>query len=207
VQHLFTVPLLVVLGAVLFAAIVDLWKYKIHNVVTIPLLISGVIYHAVSPDGNGVAQSLLGAFFGMATLGVFYCMGGMGAGDVKLLAAIGAWLCLPLTFWVFIASSLATGVYAIILILAYGRVAQTWVNLRIIYYRMTTVARHLGAEDHVEEAVKQDDRRKRVIPFAAMVAVGLIALLAVAWYGGNLDARVPSRTEISTPDTEQNEGA
>jgi prepilin peptidase CpaA len=188
VTQLLSPPLIVVLCAVLVTAAIDLWKYKIHNLVTFPLLIAGVIYHGVSPDGQGVGQSLLGALFGMATLFVFYCMGGMGGGDVKLMAAIGAWLCMPLTFWVFIASSLATGLYAIVLILTYGRLSQTWVNLKIIYFRITTVARHLGADDHVEEAVQQEDRRKRVIPFAAMVAVGMLALLAVAYFAGSTEA-------------------
>lgn len=175
-------PLIVVLGAVLVTAVIDWWKFKIYNLVTLPLLISGVIYHGLAEEGSGVAQSLLGVLFGVAILGVFFCMGGMGGGDVKLLAAVGAWLCLPLTFWLFVASALASGLYAIVLIVRHKRMAQTWVNLKIIYYRVATVARHLGADDHVETAVNQDDRRKRVIPFAAMVAVGMLALLAYTWF-------------------------
>jgi prepilin peptidase CpaA len=122
--------------------------------------------------------------FGIASLGVFYCMGGVGAGDVKLLAAIGAWLCLPLTFFVFVASALATGMYALVLIVTCRRFSDTWVNLKIIYYRLTAVARHLGADDHVELAVTKDDRRSRVIPFAAMVALGMLGLMVMAWYLG-----------------------
>jgi prepilin peptidase CpaA len=183
--------LIVVLGAVLLTAVIDLWKLKVYNLVTLPLLLSGVVYHGLADGGSGVVQSLLGVLFGIAILGVFFCMGGMGAGDVKLLAAIGAWLCLPLTFWVFVASALASGIYAIVLIVRYGRIAQTWVNLKIIYYRMATVARHLGADDHVESAVSQNDRRKRVIPFAAMVAIGVLALLAYTWYAGDRDGMLP----------------
>jgi prepilin peptidase CpaA len=111
-------------------------------------------------------------------------MGGVGAGDVKLLAAIGAWLCLPLTFFVFVASALATGMYALVLIVTCRRFSDTWVNLKIIYYRLTAVARHLGADDHVELAVTKDDRRSRVIPFAAMVALGMLGLMVMAWYLG-----------------------
>lgn len=179
--HLLSPPLVVVLCAVLVTAAIDVWKFKIHNVVTFPLLISGVVYHGVADGGSGVLASFLGVFFGIASLGVFYCMGGVGAGDVKLLAAIGAWLCMPLTFWVFVASALASGVYALVVIVSCRRYWVTWVNLKIIYYRITAVARHLGADDHVELAVTKDDRRTRVIPFAAMVAVGLFGLLGVAW--------------------------
>jgi len=178
------VPLLVVILAVLITAVIDLWKFKIPNVVTFPLLITGVAYHGWTDGASGVGQSLLGVLFALVILGAFCCMGGIGAGDVKLLAAIGAWLLLPLTFWVFIASALASGVYAVIVILTCRRLKETWVNLKVIYHRVVAVGRHLGAEDHVELAITTDDRRTRLIPYAAMVAVGLLSLLGIAWYIG-----------------------
>jgi prepilin peptidase CpaA len=182
VEKLLSPPLVIVVCAVLVTAIIDLWKFKIHNAVTLPLLLSGVAYHGVTAGAMGVVDSLLGAVFGMVIVGVFYLMGGMGGGDVKLLGAIGAWLLLPMTFWVFIASSIASGIYAVILIVVHKRYQQTWVNLKIIYYRLTAVARHLAADDHVEVAVNKDDRRARLVPFAPMVALGVIVLLIVAWY-------------------------
>jgi prepilin peptidase CpaA len=105
----------------------------------------------------------------------------MGAGDVKLLAGVGAWLGMPLTFIVFLASALAAGVYAIVLVLVYGRFRETWVNLKIVWHRLAAISRHLGAEDHIEAEVGRSDRRTRLIPFGAMVAVGLIALLVWSW--------------------------
>jgi prepilin peptidase CpaA len=177
-------PLIVVGSAVLVAAVIDLWKFKIHNLLTFPLFLSGVVYHGIMGGGIGVAESLVSAFFGILVLIVFYTMGGVGAGDVKLLAAIGAWLKLPLTFWVFIASSLAAGVYALILIIWTGRTRETWVNLRILWFRLLAVGRHLGAEDQMETELRREDRRGRVIPFAAMMAVGMLSLLGVAWCMG-----------------------
>lgn len=177
----FVVPVIVTLTAVLIAAIIDIWKYKVHNLLTFPLFLSGVIYHGVTAGSSGVADSLLSALFGVGVLILFYAMGGVGGGDVKLLAAIGAWLKLPLTIWVFLASSLAAGVYAIILILYSGRTKETWTNLRIIGYRLLAVGRHLGAEDEIETELGRDDRRVRLIPYAAMIAVGMVSLLGF-WY-------------------------
>ena len=177
------VPLIVVGSAVLVAAVIDIWKFKVHNLLTFPLFLTGVLYHGIMDGGAGVAQSLLSAFFGIGVLIVFYTMGGVGAGDVKLLAAIGAWLKLPLTFWVFIASSLAAGVYALMLIVCTGQTRETWVNLRILWFRLLAVGRHLGAEDQMETELRREDRRARVIPFAAMVAVGVVAV-GVAWCMG-----------------------
>lgn len=185
------VPVIVVLVAVAITAAIDLWKFQIHNVVTFPLLLSGVAYHGWHDGWSGVGQSLLAVLFAVVVLGVFYCMGGMGPGDVKLLAAIGAWLLLPATFWVFVASAIASGVYALVLIIRWGRFRETWVNLKVIYYRIVAVGKHLIADDHVEVAVASDDRRKRVIPYAAMVAVGMVALLSLAYCIGKPNPNEP----------------
>src|SRR5262249_52878067 len=142
-----------------------------------PLLVSGLVYHGMMGGSVGFVQSLLGACLGFAVLFVFHLMGGVGGGDVKLLAAVGAWLGSQLTFFVFLASALAAGVYALGLILTYGRVRDTWVNLQIIWHRVSAIGRYLGADDRLEAEVSRPDRRQRVIPFAAMVALGLVALL------------------------------
>jgi prepilin peptidase CpaA len=183
-----TIPLIVTIIAVLITAVIDLWKFKIYNAVTFPLLISGVIYHGVA-NGSlwywGVGESLLGVLFAIAILGPLVFLGGMGAGDVKLLAAIGAWLLLPLTFWIFVASALATGAYAVIVIVCCGRCKDTWRNLTILCHRLVTAEKNRSAEQRIEIAITKDDRRTRVIPFAVMVAVGMSGLLGMAWYLGN----------------------
>jgi len=172
------VPVIVVLVAALVAAATDIWKFKVYNVLTLPLLVSGLLYHAFRAE---LADSLLGVLFGFAALIVLYIIGGMGAGDVKLMAAVGAWLGMPLTFYVFIASSLAAGVYSIGLVVWTGQVGETAVNLQILWLRLASVGRYLGSEDKVESEVRRSDRRKRIIPFAAMVAIGLVATLI--WIG------------------------
>src|SRR5262245_37379138 len=104
------VPVIVVLTAVLVAAVTDIWKFKVYNVLTLPLLAAGLLYHGFRFE---LADSLLGILFGFAALVPLYLVGGMGGGDVKLMAAVGAWLGMPLTFYVFLASSLAAGLYSI----------------------------------------------------------------------------------------------
>jgi prepilin peptidase CpaA len=182
VAQLVTVPVVVVFIAVLAMAVTDLWHFRVHNVLTLPLLISGLIYQGVSAGTPGLVNGLLGALFGFSALIVFWMMGGIGAGDVKLLAGVGAWLGLPLTFYVFIASSLAAGLYSIVLLLTNGNLRETWVNLQIAWYRLKAVGRYLGSDSEVERAATQAERRQRLVPFAAMVAVGLVvALLAASW--------------------------
>jgi prepilin peptidase CpaA len=175
-------PITVVLGGALIAGVTDLWRFKVHNLVTLPLLFSGLVYHAVW--GTGLPNSLLGVACGSGLLLLFYSMGGMGAGDVKLMAGIGAWLGIPYTLYVFVAASILAALYALVLIVLCGRVRETWVNLQIIWHRVAVFGRHLGAEDQIEAEVQRGDRRRRIIPFAAMVAVGVVVVFVWFWMGG-----------------------
>jgi prepilin peptidase CpaA len=168
------VPVIVVLAAVLVAAVTDVWKFKVYNALTLPLLGAGLFYHGFHHE---IGDSLIGILFGFAALVPLYIVGGMGAGDVKLMAAVGAWLGLPLTFYVFIASSLAAGVYALALVVWNGRLGEILVNLQIMWLRFASVGKYLGADDRVEGEVRRSDRRSRIIPFAAMVAIGMIATI------------------------------
>jgi prepilin peptidase CpaA len=173
-----SIPAVVVLVAALIAAVTDVWKFKVYNALTLPLLASGLIYHAVVGGWYGLGNSAVGMVFGFAILLVFYTMGGMGAGDVKLMAAIGAWLGMPMTFYVFVASALAGGVYAIALLVMGGGVQESIIHMQILWCRMRAFSRHLGSDAKIEAEVKRDDRRKRLIPFAAMVALGVVATFA-----------------------------
>jgi prepilin peptidase CpaA len=167
------------------AAITDVWKFKIHNLLTIPLLLSGLAYHGIAGGWEGFAGSLLGCLCGFFILIAFYVLGGMGAGDVKLMAALGAWFGPLAIANLFVVSALAAGIYALALILIYGRPRETWNNFRIIFYRLAILGRYLGSEDQLEAEVNAPDRRRRVVPFAAMIMLGLLTLLTWQWLQGS----------------------
>jgi prepilin peptidase CpaA len=174
----------VVLVAALIAAVTDLTRFKVYNLLTLPLLAAGLIYHAWDGGAAGLAMSAAGMLLGAGVLMVFFLMGGMGAGDVKLMAALGAWLGLPAVFYVFVVSALAAGVYSLVLMAVCGSSREIMVNLQIIWHRVAAVGRSLGSEDRVEREVQRSDRRRRVIPFAAMIAIGVVALILMSWLMG-----------------------
>jgi prepilin peptidase CpaA len=173
------IPVIVVVAATMILAVTDLWKFRVYNAVTLPLMLSGLVFNAAAPQGAGLGTSLLGALFGFGVLLVLYIMGGMGAGDVKLMAGIGAWLGMPLTFYVFIASSLAAGLYSVILLTLGRNLSETWTNFQILWLRLGAIGRHLGAANRVEQELVRSDRRHRLIPFAAMIIVGLVVVLII----------------------------
>jgi len=172
----FTAPLTIVLVASLIAATTDLWKFRVYNFLTFPLLLSGLAYHGWY---GGLGGSLTGALIGFGALIVLHVLGGVGAGDVKLMAGVGAWLGVEYTLCVFIVSSLAAGLYSLGLVMLNGRLVETMVNLHILILRMKNIGQYLGPDDRMEVEVNREDRRSRVIPFGAMVAIGVVSILVL----------------------------
>jgi prepilin peptidase CpaA len=177
------IPIVVVLVAAVVAAFTDLRAFRIHNALTLPLLVSGLIYHAVLGGPAALLGSFVAAVISSGLLFLFFLMGGVGAGDVKLMAGVGTWLGMPLSLFVFLAASVGAGVYALVQIVAFGQARETWMNLKIIWFRLAAAGRHLTAEDRIEVEIKRPDRRQRVIPLAAMIAVGIIMSVVCSWFG------------------------
>src|SRR5229473_3241037 len=94
-------PLAFVCLAMIVAAVIDGWKLKVPNWLTFPMILAGWIYSGALFGWEGVAWSLGGTAVGLALLLPAYAIGGMGAGDVKLLAGVGAWVWATDTFYAF----------------------------------------------------------------------------------------------------------
>src|SRR5687767_4483683 len=94
-------PVWLVTVTLVVAAVIDGWKLKVPNLITFPMIISGWIYSGVFFGWEGLGYSLLGTVVGLALLMPAYAIGGMGAGDVKLLAGVGAWVWAMVTLYAF----------------------------------------------------------------------------------------------------------
>jgi prepilin peptidase CpaA len=81
-----------VLGASLAGAFIDLRYRKLPNALTVPLFLAGVGYWAWTAGFAGVGQSLLAAVVLMVPFVVLFVLAGGGAGDAKMMGAVGAWL-------------------------------------------------------------------------------------------------------------------
>lgn len=91
-------PTVVVLTVATFT---DLRSRRIPNWLVFPFLAAGILASPWRPDWHansygfgwhGLGQSFAGLGIGLVIYGVMFILGGMGAGDVKLCAAIGAWV-------------------------------------------------------------------------------------------------------------------
>ena len=109
------------------AAVIDGLKLKVPNWITFPMIISGWIYSAaLSPYAGweGLMYSLIGTVVGLALLLPAYAIGGMGAGDVKLLAGVGAWVWGTVTLYAFAVSAIVGGVIAVVMVLVRQELGQ-----------------------------------------------------------------------------------
>ncbi|MCL6570426.1 MAG: prepilin peptidase [Bacillus sp. (in: Bacteria)] len=107
--------LLVIL--LIICVITDLRKRKIYNDVLLPFLLASWVLHAFTSGLPGLIEALLGTLVGLGILLIPYLLGGMGAGDVKLLAVIGGIKGIEFVLMASLYMALTGGIIAIFVIL------------------------------------------------------------------------------------------
>lgn len=74
------------------SALTDLWRGKVYNAVTVPGLLIGIAFSINGAGAAGLLNVLCAAGFTVLVLFPFYSAGGLGAGDIKLLAAVSSFM-------------------------------------------------------------------------------------------------------------------
>ncbi len=159
------------------AAVIDGWKLKVPNWITFPMVFSGWIYSGVFFGWPGVGWSLAGTAVGLALLMPAYAIGGMGAGDVKLLAGVGAWVWGTITFYAFCLSAVFGGIIAIAMVLYRGKAAyhkdQFWCILSEILV--------VRDPNQLSTIAAQRKSSMMLLPYGIPIAIGTIVYFA--WTG------------------------
>ncbi len=161
-------------GALLLAAgatVTDVTSARIPNTLTLLGAIAGVAAHALLPGGSGPWQSLEGLIAGLAVFFPIFALGGLGGGDVKLMAALGAWLGWPAVLSLAIFTAVAGGVLAVAVALSHGYLSQALGNLRALA-RFWWIA---GIRP--EPSLTLEAGRGPRLPYALPIFAGLIVTL------------------------------
>jgi prepilin peptidase CpaA len=109
-----------VIALVLVACVPDLRTRRIPNVLTFGAAMAGFVFHTFFEGWSGAQTSALGWLLGVALFFPMFALRGMGAGDVKLLGAVGAWLGPAMVFWVALITSVAGGILGLVVALFHG---------------------------------------------------------------------------------------
>ena len=115
------VPAFAALAAAGVGAVLDLRSRRIPNWLTGSALLAGLLANALLRGFDGAVVALAGAALGLALLLPFYALRAMGAGDVKLLAGVGALVGPQALVSVAVYGGVAGGLLSILVLLLRGR--------------------------------------------------------------------------------------
>jgi prepilin peptidase CpaA len=155
-------------AVVITAAATDLRSRRIPNWLVVPFLIAGLIASSILHGWSGLGHSLFAVAIAAGLMGFFCYLGGMGMGDVKLCAAIGAWIGPTQLLAALLLTALAGGLMAICWALARGFLKDTLHGIG----HLLTGFRKQGLRPH--PTLVLDNPVTRKMPYAPAIAIGTI---------------------------------
>ena len=158
----------------------DLKERKIPNKITFTGILIGILFNIITGGWTGLLQSLLGMFAGLAIFFLPFVMGGMGAGDVKLMGAIGALMGWEFSVMTALYSAIVGGVMVLIHLLYTGKLRETLKKMlySLINLLLQFVSR-LGYNETVYKKFSKNgnDYKKVYIPYGVAIAGGAVLVL------------------------------
>jgi len=164
------------LALTLTAALLDWRSRRIPNWLTVPGLVFGVAVHTVLNSWHGTLFALEGAGLALLLLLPLVLMRALGAGDWKLMGAVGAFLGWQLFLFVMFGSILASGIMAIVQTFRTGRVMETLQNM------VTLMKGFFAFGLRKNPQISLDNPRLLKLPFGVAVAAATIVCRCAAYW-------------------------
>jgi prepilin peptidase CpaA len=166
---------LALLLLLLLAAVVDLRSYRIPNVLTVTGMLAGLALNAFgsADPWSGLGHAFAGMAVALLLLLPLHALRALGAGDVKLMAAVGAFLGLPAILPALLFVAVASGAVALCFALFRRIARRSLLNVAGLFY-WTAVGGVAGLRAR-HQALQGSGR----IPFAVPIALGTFAFLLV----------------------------
>lgn len=170
-------PVWLVSALLVLAAVIDGFELKVPNWLTFPMIVGGWVYSLAAFGWAGFGWSLLGMFVGILLLLPAYAIGGMGAGDVKLLAGVGAWLHGTHVFYAFCISTVIGAVIAVLMVLA----RRSWNKHSAQFWMILGEIMTIRDPNQLSEIAAQRKSSMLLLPYGIPIAIGSIVYFA--WSG------------------------
>ncbi|HVO78933.1 MAG TPA: A24 family peptidase [Candidatus Bathyarchaeia archaeon] len=154
------------LAVAVAAAIIDVQQQRIPNWLTYPTILAGALLRTYFYGWKGLLTALGGCLLAGGIVFVFYALRAMGAGDLKLLAALGSLVGPRSAVTILLATAIAGGVLAIIYAAYRGQLRTTLVNVG------TVMKFHASGSLHAHPEVNLDNPVALRLPYGLAIASG-----------------------------------
>jgi len=150
------------------ATVCDVRSRRIPNWLVFPFLVAGIGLSTALRGWSGLGDSLLGVLLAAVLLGFLYYLGGMGMGDVKLCAAIGAWVGPSQLLMALVMMGISGGVMALIWAVCGGFLKESLGGAGDLIFGIGK----RGLKPHATLVLANPAARK--MPYAPAIAIGTI---------------------------------
>ena len=166
----------VVIGASLIAALTDIQNRRIPNWLTLPVFLTGLIHAGIVGGFGELTSSFFAALMLMAPYVVMFLFAGGGAGDAKLMAAVGSWLGLKSGMIALFAISLCAILFALLKAASKKRFFQVLKNIRDMVIAFFLLLKVTGWRKAGTEAIAKDPNEELMtMPYAPAIFAGVVA--------------------------------
>lgn len=155
-------------AVVAVATAIDWNTRRIPNLLTFPVALVALVINGVLGGGIGLGASFAGLLFGLAFFLFLMTLGAMGAGDVKLMAALGALLGVVHIFWIGLFTAIMGG-----LLVVFYSLGQR--SLPRLLHRTATLLKTAVLTGRLPKADELSAKREDYMPYALAIALGVVA--------------------------------
>lgn len=166
------IKMIMAITGVAIASWTDLRFRKIPNGLTFSLILSGFILNGYFEGFAGLKYSIFGFALGILFLYIPFSVGGVGAGDVKLLGALGSLLGPGMVFRIFLASAVFGGIFSLIAVIKGKSVRNAFQSMFDRAFCLLTT-KGVGMKEPL------DSQQLIGIPYACAIAAGTLFVLFV----------------------------
>jgi prepilin peptidase CpaA len=166
------------------AAGFDIRYRRIPNWLVATGIVAGFAWNLYASGWSGVGHAAAGLGLGFALYFPLYLLRARGAGDVKLLAAVGAIVGPGNCFWVFLLTALLGGVIAMAILLWHKRVGHTFSNVSSMVSDLAKLRAPYKSNEELDVRTSKGMR----LPHGVMIAAGVIAFILMARLNGGVGA-------------------
>ena len=167
---------IVLVALVAIAAVYDIRFRRIPNWLVLSGLVLGLGLNTFLSRWQGARASLLGIILAFLVYFPLYMLRGMGAGDVKLMAAIGAIVGPSNWFGIFILSGLLGGVFAVLFLVSRGKLQNSLRNIGFLFQRLFSFK-----APYAREELDLASPKSLKLPHGVAIAAGSLLFLVGAW--------------------------